>query len=132
MSGFLESRRFRLVSHILHAYQLVPLQRTPKIKHIMDMQQLWNTKFLQQHFRVCWSDYHQTHSKTSLESRRFHRASRLLLMLWMFKQTDLNLLSNFFIGADFNGGEQWSGNSDVSELSEVSFINKSSLEMSLM
>jgi hypothetical protein len=66
---------------------------------------------------------HQTHSKTSrifsgrislsvifgfsqvsqpnrmsglLESRRFHRASRLLLMLWMFKQTDLNLLSNFF------------------------------------
>jgi hypothetical protein len=57
----------RLVLHILHAYQLVPLQRTPKIKHIMDMQ--------------------------------------------------------------LNGDEQWSGNSDVSELAEVSFINKSSLEM---
>jgi hypothetical protein len=41
-----------------------------------------------------------------LESRRFHRASRLLLMLWMFKQADHNLLSNFFIGADFNGDEQ--------------------------
>jgi hypothetical protein len=47
----------RLVSHILHAYQLVPLQHTPKIKHIMDMQQLWHTKFLKQHFRVCWSYY---------------------------------------------------------------------------
>jgi hypothetical protein len=33
-------------------------------------------------------------------------ASRLLLMLWMFKQADLNLLSNFFIGADFNGDER--------------------------
>jgi hypothetical protein len=41
-----------------------------------------------------------------LESRRFHRTSRLLLMLWMFQQTDLNLLSNCFIGADFNGDEQ--------------------------
>jgi hypothetical protein len=41
-----------------------------------------------------------------LESWKFHMASRLLLMLWMFKQTDLNLLSNFFIGADFNGDEQ--------------------------
>jgi hypothetical protein len=46
-------------------------------------------------------------------------------MLWMFKQTDLNVLSNFFIGADFNGDEQRSGNSDVSELVEVLFINKS-------
>ena len=47
----------RLASHILHAYELEPLQRTPKIKHIMDIQQLWHTKFLKQHFRVCWSYY---------------------------------------------------------------------------
>jgi hypothetical protein len=33
-------------------------------------------------------------------------ASRLLLMLWMLKQIDLNLLSISFIGADFNGDEQ--------------------------
>ena len=45
-------------------------------------------------FRFGFSQVSQPNRMSGLlESMRFHRAYRFLLMVWMFKQADLNVLS---------------------------------------